>query len=112
MKTSIVVVAVAGLSMCSLAFAGDMSSAEKMKKIDTNGDGRISAAEHDAGSKMMFQKMDSNQDGFVTAAEMDAAHGMMKQGDRMDGDKMRDDKMMDDKMMDDDDMKPAPATRP
>jgi len=57
--------------------AGDkmkMSSADKIKKIDTDGDGAISAAEHDAASAQMFEKMDANGDGNVTAAEMKAGH--------------------------------------
>ncbi len=51
-----------------------MSSVDKIKTIDTDGDGRISAAEHEAGSKLMFAKMDSDMDGAVTAAEMEAGH--------------------------------------
>ena len=57
--------------------AGDkmkMTSAEKIKKVDTDGDGAISAAEHDAASTQMFTKMDANGDGNVTAAEMKAGH--------------------------------------
>ncbi|MET3930979.1 Ca2+-binding EF-hand superfamily protein [Lysobacter sp. OAE881] len=51
-----------------------MSSADKIKKLDTDGDGAISAAEHDAGSAQMFTKMDTNGDGNLTAAEMKAGH--------------------------------------
>ena len=51
-----------------------MSSAEKIKVIDTNGDGALSAEEHAAGSKMMFEKMDTDKDGFLTKAEMTAGH--------------------------------------
>jgi Ca2+-binding EF-hand superfamily protein len=51
-----------------------MSSADKIKEIDTDGDGRISAAEHSAGSAKMFAKMDANGDGKLTAAEMQAGH--------------------------------------
>ena len=38
--------------------------------MDTNHDGKISAAEHAAGAKAMFEKMDANKDGFVTLQEM------------------------------------------
>ena len=55
----------------------DMSSAEKIKVIDTNGDGILSADEHAAGSKRMFDKMDSNKDGFVSKAELAAGHAKM-----------------------------------
>lgn len=51
-----------------------MSSADKIKAIDTDGDGRISSTEHAAGSAKMFAKMDANGDGKLTAAEMQAGH--------------------------------------
>ncbi len=51
-----------------------MSAADKIKEIDTDGDGRISAAEHAAGSQKMFGKMDADGDGKITAAEMQAGH--------------------------------------
>ena len=50
------------------------------KRMDSNGDGKISADEHAAGAKKMFEMMDSNKDGQVTAAEMTAAHGKMMEG--------------------------------
>jgi Ca2+-binding EF-hand superfamily protein len=36
---------------------GEMSSAEKIKVVDANGDGILTAEEHAAGSKTMFDKM-------------------------------------------------------
>ena len=54
-----------------------MSAAEKIKEVDTDGDGRLSAAEHAAGSEKMFAKMDTNSDGKITAAEMEAGHDKM-----------------------------------
>lgn len=98
MKFPIMLMAVVAFSMCGGAFAGDKSSAEMMKKVDTDGDGKISMAEHDAHSKMMFSMMDTDKDGSVTAAEMEAGHKMMMDGKKMDGDKM------------DDGMKKDPAT--
>lgn len=68
----------ASVALSGTALAGDMNSAEKIKKMDTNGDGRLSAAEHEAGAREMFMKMDTNKDGSVTAAEMDASHKAMK----------------------------------
>jgi Ca2+-binding EF-hand superfamily protein len=56
------------------ATKADLSSAEKIKVIDSNGDGILSADEHAAGSKMMFDKMDANKDGFVSKAESAAGH--------------------------------------
>jgi Ca2+-binding EF-hand superfamily protein len=59
----------------------EMSSAEKIKVIDTNGDGILTAEEHAAGSKRMFDAMDTNKDGFVSKAEMAVGHAnMMKKG--------------------------------
>jgi Ca2+-binding EF-hand superfamily protein len=54
-----------------------MSSAEKIKAIDTNGDGALSAEEHAAGSKMMFDKMDTDKDGYLSKAELEAGHAKM-----------------------------------
>ena len=56
---------------------GRMSSAEKIKVIDTNGDGVLSAQEHEAGSHSMFDKMDADHDGRLTAEEIDAGHAKM-----------------------------------
>lgn len=54
--------------------AGMMSAAEKIAKIDTNGDGALTAEEHAAGSKKMFTKMDIDKDGALTAQEMREGH--------------------------------------
>ena len=62
--------AVAGLAFAVGAHAGD-------KAMDTNGDGLISAAEHEAGAREMFMRMDANHDGVVTADELEAVHGQM-----------------------------------
>jgi Ca2+-binding EF-hand superfamily protein len=56
-----------------------MSSADKIRVIDTNGDGALSAEEHEAGSRSMFQKMDSDRDGALTVAEIAAGHAAMLQ---------------------------------
>jgi Ca2+-binding EF-hand superfamily protein len=53
------------------------SSAAKIKTIDTDGDGAISAEEHAAGSKKMFQKMDKDGSGTLSAAEIQAGHQKM-----------------------------------
>jgi len=54
--------------------AGEMSAAEKIKAVDTNGDGILTAEEHAAGSRMMFSRMDTNRDGFLSKAELEAGH--------------------------------------
>jgi len=55
-----------------------MSSADKIKSMDTDGDGKLSAAEHDAGAAKMFTDMDGDKDGSLSKAEMGKAHGEMK----------------------------------
>lgn len=59
-----------------------MSAADKIKTIDTNGDGQLSAAEHTAGSAAMFQKMDSDHNGSLSTEEWKAGHAavMEKKG--------------------------------
>jgi Ca2+-binding EF-hand superfamily protein len=52
-------------------------------RMDTNGDGRISADEHAAGAAAMFRTMDSDADGKVTVAEMDAAQATLGGDPRM-----------------------------
>lgn len=55
----------------------EMSSAEKIAKMDTNGDGMLSAAEHDAGAKKMFSEMDKDKNGSLSRQEMAASHAAM-----------------------------------
>lgn len=72
-------VAIASI-LAGIALAGGGKD-DHMKMMDADGDGKVSATEHADGAKKMFTKMDSNKDGRVTAAEMDAAHPMMKHHD-------------------------------
>ena len=51
-----------------------MSSADKIAKIDANGDGALTAAEHAEGAKDMFAKMDTDRDGSLTKDELEAGH--------------------------------------
>jgi Ca2+-binding EF-hand superfamily protein len=55
----------------------ELSAADKIKVVDTNGDGVLTAEEHAAGAKMMFDKMDTNHDGFLSKAELVAGHQKM-----------------------------------
>ena len=57
----------------------DMPAADKIKVIDTDGDGILTAEEHAAGSRTMFEKMDTNKDGFLTKVELAAGHAQMLQ---------------------------------
>lgn len=85
----------AGLAMSGTALSNErMSATDKIGKMDTNGDGMLSAEEHAAGAKKMFEKMDANRDGNVTAAEMEAGHKAMKDHKSMQHDKSMQDQPM------------------
>ena len=58
-----------------------MSSADKIKAMDTDGDGKLSSAEHDAGAAKMFSDMDADKDGSISKAEMDKGHDEMMKAD-------------------------------
>ena len=59
------------------AKAGDMPAADKIKAIDKDGDGVLTADEHAAGSRAMFDAMDTDKDGALTEAELSAGHAKM-----------------------------------
>jgi Ca2+-binding EF-hand superfamily protein len=75
-SSRLIPVAIASI-LCGVAVAGGGKD-DHMQMMDKDGDGKISAAEHADGAKMMFSKMDANKDGQVTAAEMDTMHDAMK----------------------------------
>ena len=50
------------------------SSADRIKSLDTDGDGSLSVSEHEASSRTMFEQLDTDKDGSLTAAEIKAAH--------------------------------------
>ena len=54
-----------------------MSAVDKIKVIDTDGDGILTAEEHATGSRSMFEKMDTDKDGFLTKSELAAGHASM-----------------------------------
>ncbi|SFG58275.1 EF hand [Duganella sp. CF458] len=64
---------IAGALLSAQAIAGPDIDKE-FTAMDADRDGKVSAAEHAAGAKLMFAKMDANHDGKVSAAEMTAAH--------------------------------------
>ena len=55
----------------------DMSAADKIKVVDTDGDGILTVEEHGAGSRAMFAKMDTDKDGSLTKTELAAGHASM-----------------------------------
>ena len=54
-----------------------MSSADKIKKLDSDSDGALTRAEYADGSQKMFRKLDVDGDGNLTADEMSAGHEKM-----------------------------------
>ena len=52
----------------------DLTAAEKIKLLDTDGDGVLTSEEHAAGARSMFDKMDADKDGHLTKAELKAGH--------------------------------------
>lgn len=59
------------------AGAKELSSAEKIKVVDTDRDGILTADEHASGSKTMFGRMDTDKDGSISQAELAAGHASM-----------------------------------
>ena len=53
------------------------SSQEMIAKFDTDGDGKLTKAEHETGAAKMFTDADTDKDGFLTLGEMQAAHEKM-----------------------------------
>jgi Ca2+-binding EF-hand superfamily protein len=49
-----------------------------IKEMDTDGDGKLSSAEHDASAASMFAAMDANKDGSLTKAELKDTADKMK----------------------------------
>ena len=66
-----------GKPMKPMDESADKSAAAKIKMIDTDQDGTISAAEHEAGARKMFDKMDKDHNGKLSAAEIQAGHDRM-----------------------------------
>ena len=67
-----------GMPMAAGDQAGMSRRGEHMRAMDTNHDGRITAAEHAAAAQAMFARMDANHDGYLSRAEVKAGHGMGK----------------------------------
>lgn len=59
------------------AKTGDMASADKIKVIDKDGDGVLTAEEHATGSRSMFDAMDTDNSGALTEAELSAGRAKM-----------------------------------
>lgn len=75
MKNALMLTTVLGLAVAipfAMAEAKDIDKKVDMKfeKVDTNGDGMISEAEHTAASDKMFDESDADNNGSVSKAEM------------------------------------------
>jgi Ca2+-binding EF-hand superfamily protein len=55
----------------------DMSAPDKIKAVDSDGDGILTAEEHAKASASMFAKMDTDKDGFLSKQEVTAGHAAM-----------------------------------
>lgn len=55
-----------------------MRPGERMKEVDTNGDGKISRSEFVSKAEERFSKMDKDGDGYLTKEEMKAMRGKRK----------------------------------
>ena len=62
----------------------EMTSSEKIAKMDTNGDGVLSASEHDSGAQAMFTEMDTDGNGNLSRQEMAAGHAEMMKSKKSD----------------------------
>jgi pentapeptide MXKDX repeat protein len=102
MKRSLIPLSMfAGLALAGAAFANHHEGDDKFRKMDTNNDGRVTAAEHAAAAQQMFTMMDGNRDGAVTMEEMKMHKEMKKDGMHKDGmhkDNMRHEGMQKDGM--------------
>ncbi len=59
----------------------DLSSAEKIRIIDSDENGELTAAEHAEGANRMFALMDLDTDGYLTRDELMSGHQEMLQKD-------------------------------
>jgi Ca2+-binding EF-hand superfamily protein len=55
----------------------DMSAQDKIKAVDGDGDGILTADEHARASAAMFAKMDRDKDGYLSKEEMAAGHAAL-----------------------------------
>lgn len=69
------------IALSAFAFtagAASMTGADKVRTMDADKDGKVSAAEHAASAQKMFAMLDTDKDGAISAAEFDAADARMR----------------------------------
>ncbi|MGH8178911.1 MAG: EF-hand domain-containing protein [Steroidobacter sp.] len=59
-----------------------MSAQAKIRAVDKDADGKLTAEEHAADSRDMFSKMDGDRDGKLSKNEIQIAHDMMMTTDQ------------------------------
>jgi len=72
------VLLVSGLALAATSPAFASPAEDAFKRMDTDGNGKVTAVENAAFAETMFKQSDTNYDGQVSAAECDsaqAAHG-------------------------------------
>jgi hypothetical protein len=70
-KFAIAFACLIALGTGSVAFAnGGFGPGKHFEKIDTNGDGKVSKAEHTKAADERFARMDANKDGVLSQDEM------------------------------------------
>ena len=74
---SMVTTAEMDAAQASLGGSANLSSADKIKAVDGNGDGTLSKDEHVRGSQAMFAKMDKDSNDSLSEEEFDAVHKAM-----------------------------------
>lgn len=60
----------------------ELSGVEKIRMVDQNADGRLTATEHATSADQKFAKMDTNSDGLLSKEELQAGHKMKKKDKR------------------------------
>jgi hypothetical protein len=56
-----------------VAGSAERGAAAQFQRMDTDGDGRLTAAEHDSGGRARFARLDRDHDGFLSKAECSAS---------------------------------------
>ena len=73
MKTKSLVIAAGAMALVALPSALANDASGKIKRLDNNGDGRVTQEEHAEVARTSFGKLDSNSDGVLNADEISAA---------------------------------------
>jgi Ca2+-binding EF-hand superfamily protein len=70
-------VGLAGIVLALAIPAGATAKVRDFGQADGNNDGKVSSSEHEAYAAAFFRRIDTNHDDKITAAEVDAAAGIV-----------------------------------